>query len=274
MSEFDIIQNSESRGRQSTYCLPRAVLIRAALGRQNLISAKVQWDVVNFLDTRVRIRHPCPFCDFSDEFPDAEIVQWCNGSNEILQVTTKDAEDLEKIMSKAEKSLSARQLVQDGGTSAALLLPCRCHTYRSISSIAEDCGVWTVPPVFYDHGHETYRVLSQGKASLQKFVSEVRKCGTVEIQSHQPREQLDVVRDLSVVPVHFFGGLTELQVHALVLAFENGLLEIPAKMKMDTVAKGEGVSRSTFGEHLRKAQLQLIRNSYPFLKLRDAAKKH
>jgi predicted DNA binding protein len=54
-----------------------------------------------------------------------------------------------------------------------------------------------------------------------------------------------------------------------VLAFENGLLDIPAKARMDRVARGEGVSRSTFGEHLRKAQLQLIRNSYPFLKLRD-----
>ncbi len=229
---------------------------------------------MNFLDTRVRIRHPCPFCDFSDEFPEVEMVQWCNGSNEILQVTTRESETLNAVMKKAEKALSARQLVQDGETSAALLLPCRCNTYQSISSIAEECGVWTVPPVLYDHGHENYRVLSQGKAALQKFVTEIRKHGTVEILAHQPREQLDVVRDLSVVPVHFFGGLTELQVRALVLAFENGLLEIPAKMKMDRVADGEGVSRSTFGEHLRKAQLQLLRNSYPFLKLRDAAKKH
>ena len=202
------------------------------------------------------------------------MVQWCNGSNEIVQVTAEDEETLTAVLKRAEKALMARQLVRDSGMSAALLLPCRCHTYRSVTSIAEDCGVWLVPPVIYDHGHETYRVLSQSKASLRKFISEVRKQGTVEIQSHQPREQLDVVRDLSLVPIHFFGGLTGLQVHSLVLAFENGLLEIPAKMKMDKIAKGEGVSRSTFGEHLRKAQLQLLRNSYPFLKLRDAAKRH
>jgi len=189
-------------------------------------------------------------------------------------VTTKDDETLDAVLKRAEKKLGARQLVRDGGTSAAMLLPCTCHTYKSISSIAEECRVWTVEPVIYDHGYENYRVLSQGKASLQKFVSEIRKCGTIEILSHQPRERLDIVRDLSIVPVQFFGGLTELQVHSLVLAFENGLLEIPAKMKMDKVAKGVGVSRSTFGEHLRKAQLQLLRNSYPFLKLRDAAKKH
>jgi len=47
-----------------------------------------------------------------------------------------------------------------------------------------------------------------------------------------------------------------------------GLFEVPARTKMDDVAKAMGLSRSTLGEHLRKAELQMLRNSYPFLKLR------
>ena len=41
------------------------------------------------------------------------------------------------------------------------------------------------------------------------------------------REYLDAVNDLSVIPVHIFGGLTPRQVRALVLAFENGSLPPP-----------------------------------------------
>lgn len=37
---------------------------------------------------------------------------------------------------------------------------------------------------------------------------------------------------------------------------------------MGTVAGRLGLSRSTFGEHLWKAQLRLLRNAYPYLKLR------
>jgi hypothetical protein len=37
---------------------------------------------------------------------------------------------------------------------------------------------------------------------------------------------------------------------------------------MDKVAECSGLSRSTFGEHLRKGELQIMRNLYPFLKLR------
>jgi len=228
---------------------------------------------VNFLDTRVRIQHPCPFCDFSACFPDAEMVLWCNGSNEILQISAPDSSTLPKILKAAKKSLCAREMVQDGRSALTVLRTCVCRQYRSVAVIADECDVWLIPPVIYNDGWETHRVLSKGKPSLQHFIAEVKTTGKIEILSHQPREHLDVIHDMSVIPIHLFGGLTARQVRALVLAFENGLLDIPAKVKMHGVARGEGVSRSTFGEHLRKAQLQLLRNSYPFLKLRDVGMK-
>lgn len=228
---------------------------------------------MNLLDTRLRIQHPCPFCDFSSSFPDAEMVLWCNGSNEILQISASDSSTLPKMLKAARKLLSAREMIQDGRSAITISRKCACGDYGSVMSVAGECDVWLIPPVTYLNGWETHRVLSVGRASLQRFVAEVKRTGKVQVISHQSREDLDVVNNLSVIPFHFFGGLTPRQVRALVLAFENGLLEIPAKTRMDRVARGEGVSRSTFGEHLRKAQLQLVRNSYPFLKLRDVGVK-
>ncbi len=50
-----------------------------------------------------------------------------------------------------------------------------------------------------------------------------------------------------------------------------GIQVSAARGHLDHIAQGLGVARSTFGEHLRKAQLRLLRNSYPFLKLREHA---
>jgi len=224
---------------------------------------------VKLLDTRLKIQHPCPFCELSSSFPDVEMVLWCNGSNEILQISSSAPSKLPEILKAARKMLGFREMVQDGRCAITISRACECRKYRSIMSIAGECDVWLIPPVTYLNGWETHRVLSEGRAPLQRFIAEVKRKGKVEILSHQPRENLDAVNDLSVIPVHIFGGLTPRQIRALVLAFENGLLDIPAKARMERVARGEGVSRSTFGEHLRKAQLKLIRNSYPFLKLRD-----
>lgn len=78
---------------------------------------------------------------------------------------------------------------------------------------------------------------------------------------------------IGTVPVHLFEGLTERQVHALVSTIEGRFFELPARQKMDRIAAQEGLSRSTFAEHLRKAETQILQNPYPLLKLRDQMEK-
>src|SRR5438552_1419482 len=91
----------------------------------------------------------------------------------------------------------------------------------------------------------------------------------VDLLSHRARDQLDRIHSLTSIPVHLFEGLTDRQVHILVSALEGSLSELLTREKMDRIAARAGVSRSTFGEHLRKAEMQILQNSYPFLKLRD-----
>lgn len=195
---------------------------------------------------------------------------WCNGSNDILEASVRHPSQLQELLQAAKKRLHAQEMFQDGQSALTMLRLCACETYTSVSSIAEECGLWIVPPVTYLGGWETHHVISPNMATLRRFIAEVKKIGRIELLSHSPREQLDVVHDLAAVPLHIFEGLTARQVRALVSAHEHGLLEIPARERLDRVAKREGLSRSTYGEHLRKAQQQLLRNSYPYLKLRDA----
>jgi len=144
---------------------------------------------------------------------------------------------------------------------------CLCRTYRSVTRIAEENGLWLVPPIRYLGGWETHRVITDAKAALDRFVKGVQEVGRLEVLSLQPRERLGIVRDFGFAP-HLFAGLTERQVEIVVSAYEAGLLEIPARTQIGQVARRHGLSRSTYGEHLRKAQLRILRNSYPYLKLR------
>lgn len=196
------------------------------------------------------------------------MVLWYSRDSEILEVTATDTARLDEILEAAHESLGACDMFQDGRS--ALLMTCECGypKFRSIISIANDCGCMLVPPHTYEGGWETHRVLSTGTENLRRFVAEIERHGRVEIISHRGRDALDAASDLNVVPVHFFEGLTDLQIRSVVAAYEAGLFEVPARTKMDDVAKAMGLSRSTLGEHLRKAELQMLRNSYPFLKLR------
>lgn len=223
------------------------------------------------LDTAIKVQHPCPFCDLSVRFPAAEMAVWCNRVNEVLQIEVPNSADLSPILEAAEESLAVRDVFRNGRFALTMVRACACSSYRSVTSIADEEGVWLIPPITYHGGWETHRIISSGKKLLQRFVAEVRKDGRVRVLSHRPRERLDAIHHLGLAPVPLFDGLTEKQVRSLVLAYEQGLFDVPARGRMDQIAQGLGVARSTFGEHLRKAQLRLLRNFYPFLKLRDHA---
>ncbi|MFQ5552360.1 MAG: helix-turn-helix domain-containing protein [Thermoplasmata archaeon] len=221
------------------------------------------------LDTAIKVQHPCPFCDLSVAFPEAEMAVWCNRTLEVLQIETPVSDGLNPLLEAAKESLHVYDVFRDGRFALTMARRCTCRSYRSVTSIADEEGVWLIPPITYHDGWETHRVISSGKRPLQRFVAEIRKEGVVRVLSHRPRERLDPIHHMGLAPVRLFDGLTEKQVRSLVLAYEHGLFDVPARGRMDQIARGLGVARSTYGEHLRKAQLRLLRNSYPFLKLRD-----
>lgn len=227
---------------------------------------------MHFTDTRILVQHLCPFCDFSKVFPEAEIALWCNRSNHVLQITTANPKQLKEIVQAAHEKLGMQEIFSDGLSALTMVKDCTCSETGSVTAIADEYGCWIVPPITYRDGWETHRVISSDNDSVRKLITQIEKTGEVKVLSKRSRDQLDVIRDIGVVPVHFFEGLTDHQIHALVVAYENGLFDVPARNKMDRVALKEGISRSTFGEHLRKAQLKLMKNSYPLLKLKDVSK--
>ena len=224
-----------------------------------------------FLETRVRVQHPCPYGDLSAAFPDVEMSLWPSARNDVFHVSAANPARLEEVVRTMRETIRARKLTQAESAALVVAPAAGWHRPPSIASLADRRRLWLVPPTIYFAGRETYRVISPTNEALRRFVSDAKKLGAVEVLSHRSRDQLEGLRSLGTVPVHLFEGLTDRQVHVLVSAVEGGLFELPAKVKMDRIAAREGLSRSTFGEHLRKAEMQILRNSYSFLKLQDEA---
>ena len=222
-----------------------------------------------FLETRVRVQHTCPYCDLSVAFPDVEMALWTSTQSDVFHITAASPVRLQNLLRMMRETLGAKKIIQDGPSALVVTHQVRWEYPPSIPRLADRRGLWIMPPTIYFGGCETYRVISPTIAALRRFVSDVKKVGEVEVLSHRARDQMDRIRSLGTVPVHLLEGLTDRQIHIMVSALEGGLFELPATEKMDRVAAREGLSRSTFGEHLRKAEAQILRNSYAFLKLKD-----
>jgi predicted DNA binding protein len=64
-----------------------------------------------------------------------------------------------------------------------------------------------------------------------------------------------------------FEDITERQLAALQLALERGYYEQPRKTSLRDLADQTAVARSTYEEHLRKAENKLLTNAGQFLRL-------
>jgi predicted DNA binding protein len=222
------------------------------------------------VDARVRVQHPCPYCDLSVEFPGTLFLLWCDNRRDTFLVSSPEEEETHQAVAALRQSFHARLLLSDGPNALVEVPDFEWPSPPSVTGLARRGRVWVLPPVVYAEGRETYRFVASDRARLNRLIRRIRRLGEVEILSLSDRSGLESVRDYPTASVHFFEGLSERQIRSLVAAHDAGLLEIPARAGWAEVARREGLSRSTFGEHLRKAQLRILRNSYALLKARAA----
>jgi predicted DNA binding protein len=219
------------------------------------------------IDTRVRIRHSCAYCELSGAFPDVQFVLWCNGDTDALRVVAPDWETMEEAKHHAIEFLGMDFLSSDDRPSLIMTGACACPTEgRSAVDLAEKHGCWSVQPIPMIGGWEYHRIFAQDQESVKEFIEDVRLFGEAELISLRSRESLDVVDQVGSMSVHMFAGLTDRQMEVLIAAFEEGLMDVPSRGSMDAAAHRIGIARSTFGEHLRKATYQLVSNAYPFIR--------
>jgi len=222
------------------------------------------------VDARVRVHHPCPYCDLSVDFPRTLFLLWCDNRRDTFLVSCPEKEEAGRAVAALRRSFHARLLLSDGSNALVEVPDFEWASPPSVTGLARRAKVWVLPPVVYAEGRETYRFVASDRTRLNRLIRQIRRLGEVEMISLSDRSGLESVRDYPTASVHFFEGLSERQTRSLVAAHDAGLLEIPSRASWAEVARREGLSRSTFGEHLRKAQLRILQNSYALLKARAA----
>ncbi len=223
---------------------------------------------MRYIETWARIRHPCPFCEFSERFPEAEMTLWTSPLTDLFQVTLPPDYRVEDLMEVGKELIKYTEAFHEANSVLFITHQPYIEQIDSVMALADETDCMLVPPMTFHQGWETHRLVARSQDNVRRFVNEVAKRGQIEVLSLKSLDHLDLMNDMGVVPGHLMEGLTDKQAYALTVAYETGLFDVPARVKMDKVAERVGLSRSTFGEHLRKAEHEVLQNLYPFLKLR------
>src|SRR5690349_14558017 len=214
---------------------------------------------MTYYELTFKLQHDCPYCDFSKVHPSAVISHWCNWSRDVLEITHRDLrsgsvqqairEMLKSIDSKVRRTSRAISNLQ------VVLQHCSCDKLPppTLPTI-EKRNCLNLQPMVYSSGWEWYHVTAFSDRDVKSLFRDLEKQCTVEVTSRIAIPEDSAHTNLLVSTRSLFGDMTRKQVDALLTALDHGYYNLPRSATAEEIAERLRIPRTSFTDHLRKAQ--------------------
>ncbi len=219
----------------------------------------------------------CPYNQFSKTHPSIIISHWCNWSKDVLEIAHREIQSdpaMKQDVQKLTKALGAKIIRRSYARSSVqvVLMHCACDSIPPPTlPVFEKRNCLELQPAVYSDGWEWYRVIAFSDRDLKELFKDLdRHCSTIEIISRRSISD-EAVRDTFLLSTaSLFGTLTDKQVRALMTALDNGYYRLPRSATAGEIARLMGVPRTSFVDHLRKAENKVLQAVGPYLRLKPA----
>jgi predicted DNA binding protein len=221
----------------------------------------------------LRLEHDCPYTKFSQSMPKAVTMHWCNNDKDVLEISTPSEitrENLESRIEKLTKDLSAK-IVRNVAISENLRIMVYLHRSSSmkqnVNAIIERCNCIEIQPTVYREGSEWYRIIAFSDADVRELHQILSKFAKVRTVSQSSLPDSSIKSSVMIPSSGVLGNLTKKQQNALRSALTLGYFDIPPRTSTQFMAEQYGVARTTFEEHLRKAEEKILKSLLPYLEM-------
>lgn len=212
--------------------------------------------------------------EFTRRNPHALVSVWCDWRREVVEITGADAAEVDKLRKALAQTSSFVEVYALGPTTHVLVMDCIDLPHDFVYRAVDNAHCVHVPPTRFEAGHEHYTVMSFSESRSRKLFQALKEEGrTVELLQKRTLNVQPLLNTKSIAVPALLSGFTDRQVDALLLAARHGLYDSPKKTTAAAIADSVGLSRSTFEEHLRKAENRLVLNLVPYLELAAKARK-
>ena len=216
-------------------------------------------------EVSLRASYDYPFIEMSREYPDLPISMWCIWNRELLQVPTREPTVIRGVERAIRKAGHVVHEWVDAHSARIFLLECSCSRHDSLWNLIEKHECWDAPPVVYQDGWANFRVITFEQERSRDLFQELKTRGPAELL--RKRELPLSVLPTSVWTNVLFGGMTQKQSEALLTAHRFGYYTSPRQVTTESIAASVGVGRTTYEEHLRKAENRVMAALMPYLQL-------
>lgn len=214
-----------------------------------------------------KARHSCPFGRLSARYPSAHMFVWCNSTREVVEIVLSNRSEYKRMREELSAIVDIVDQTFDGRSIYLITKKCNCTFDNSIAVRLEAHSILCLLPVTYEAGWEFYHAVAWRHNDLRRFMDSAASM-PAEIVITRKSALSNSIRALLPVPVSsLFADLTKKQIDALLACYGMGYFRFPRKMNVKSIAESRKVARTTFQEHLTKAENKLVASVVPYLQL-------
>jgi predicted DNA binding protein len=219
-----------------------------------------------------RYKDPREPIEVSARYPGVSMLLWCNFSVDFLEIHSPVPKDLptviREILNFAYKGFKHQKTVTVKEGTAVVTLKCP-HELRGSrdESLMEEFGCLLLYPILVQAGWAHFRVLAVDDERLGAVLARLGKKGELEVTSKTKMDH-ETIRETFVIPSNeILAGLTRKQAESLLTAVNLGYYKVPRKTRFEDIAEIVKVPRTTYEEHVRKAESKIINSVAPYVSL-------
>ncbi|MDH5754557.1 MAG: helix-turn-helix domain-containing protein [Candidatus Bathyarchaeota archaeon] len=214
-----------------------------------------------------------PLLNLTRRFPSLKMFIWCNREHDVIEVVVEDAEEYPLIIEEMRKCqiLGIIEESSDGHRFYLIVHKCYCMLEDTIVRHIGTLDLLHVFPTILKNGWEYHRIIAFRHEDLEELFQRLEKWGWMfKILRKAPFDGF-IASSLTLTADALFSDLTEKQIDALLTAHRHGYYKLPREADVQAIAAKKRVPRTTFQEHLKKAENKMVLALIPYVELYNHA---
>jgi len=209
------------------------------------------------------------FADITRRFPSMSVFIWCNRKNDVVEVVVRNPEDYPLVIDeiRARPWMGVIEEISDDRRLYLKVTECHCMKQDTIVRHIGELDILNIFPNIMENGWGHHRLIVFRHEDLGELLRRLENWGWVyKILRKVPFDGF-IASCLTLTADALFSDLTEKQIDAMLTAYRHGYYSLPRDADVQAIATKEKVPRTTFQEHLKKAENKLVAALVPHMKL-------
>ena len=232
---------------------------------ENLLPSHSVSEYMDLWELMLEVEDGNPLVKVSALYPGKAFIMWYLWARQLIKFSFDNLDELKDITDSLEK-FQYKIIRTETTDNMALVLPeSKFDGELDIWDISTSNNCIELPPATFEDGKGIFRIAGFDEKSISRFVSQIDSRARIKIL-HKRRLPLNVLRS-SLWTSSILSSFSSRQAESLIRAQEMGYYDTPRRVTTSEVAKSMKIGRSTFEDHLRKAENILVNSFVPYLNL-------